>query len=160
MPTGVYLRKPPLERFMSFVRKSEGHWLWEGGRSGAYGAFWNGGWISPHVWSYKHFVGPIPKGHQIRHTCLEKLCVNFEHLITGTAKDNAADRSADGHTAHNRSTAKLTEGQVVELQRKYGQRKKFDHPTLAEIGKEYGISDTSVCWLLKGRTYREVVMPT
>lgn len=34
---------------------------------------------------------PIPKGMFARHTCDNKLCVNPNHIIIGTAKDNAWD---------------------------------------------------------------------
>jgi len=55
---------------------------------------------------------------------------------------------------------KLSDKQVAELRRKYGARRKFDRPSLKEIGLEYGISAPSVCWLLKGHTYQKGVMPT
>lgn len=164
MPTGVYPRKPAIERFMSFVDKTaEGHWLWVGGINPetGYGAFWaDGKYVSSHVFSYTTFVGPIPAGHQIRHKCDIHACVNPEDLETGTAKDNAADRESRNRHPHLPTGNKLTDEQVAKLRREYGLRHKFDKPTLAEIGQEYGIAASSVCWLLKGHTYRKVVMPT
>lgn len=44
-----------------------------------------------HVWSYEHFVGPIPDGLIVRHICHNKSCVRPEHLEVGTHKDNAQD---------------------------------------------------------------------
>lgn len=161
VPSGVYTRKAPLERFMAFVEKTaDGHWLWTGGTSEGYGTFWNNGKVlAAHVFSYEEFIGPVPEGHQIRHKCDIHPCVATEHLTTGTAKDNAADREERGRHAHLPTTNKLSDEQAAELRQKYGSRRKFDRPSLAEIGQQYGISASSVCWLLKGRTYRKELMP-
>lgn len=50
-----------------------------------------------HRLAYELFRGEIPTGLLVRHTCDIKLCVNPYHLILGTAKDNAADRTAHNH---------------------------------------------------------------
>ena len=50
--------------------------------------------IRAHRVSYQLFVGAIPEGLVLRHTCNNKSCVNPEHLILGTHKENAQDREA------------------------------------------------------------------
>lgn len=158
MPPGVYPRRPAPDRFMSYVDQTSKHWLWTGAidEESGYGVFWfEGRKIGAHVFSYVTFVGPIPNGHQIRHRCDIRACVKPKDLLTGTPKDNAADRESRSRHSHRPTTPKLTFQQAAELRSKYGNRKKFDHPTLADIGREYGIAASSVCWLLKGHTYRK-----
>ena len=89
------IAKPIDERFWSFVRKSDGCWLWIGYR------FHDGyGYLTcppnkkkrrAHRLSYEINVGPIPKGLGVLHKCDVCLCVNPDHLFLGTAKDNAED---------------------------------------------------------------------
>jgi hypothetical protein len=63
-------------------------WLWIAGTSNKYGWF-NDGYA--HRWSYKHFKGEIEEGKLIRHKCDNRICVNPEHLETGTSKENVKD---------------------------------------------------------------------
>jgi hypothetical protein len=44
-----------------------------------------------HRVSYEIFVGPIPPGKILRHTCDVRNCVYPGHLIPGTYKDNTRD---------------------------------------------------------------------
>ena len=45
-----------------------------------------------HRVSYQLFKGLIPADLILRHTCKHKACVNPDHLVLGTHKDNAQDR--------------------------------------------------------------------
>lgn len=53
----------------------------------------------------------------IRHTCDNRLCVNPDHLITGTFKDNAMDAVERGRTlkGEKANMAKLTDDDVREI---------------------------------------------
>lgn len=51
-------------------------------------------YVTRHLWRLKK--GPIAKGLVIRHTCHNRECVNIEHLLIGTVKDNVADDVARG----------------------------------------------------------------
>lgn len=101
---------PPLsdqDRFLAKVEKTtSGCWVWRAGLTGAgYGAFTlpgHGGkkQVGAHVWSYQNFVGEIPAGLELDHTCHDpatcsggsacphRRCVNPEHLEPVTKRDN------------------------------------------------------------------------
>lgn len=75
-------------------------WMWTGPTNGTYGRFGaERRYFSAHIASYLIFNGPIPAGLHIRHTTDIPLDVNPNHLILGTPKDNAVDRSSRNRTA-------------------------------------------------------------
>ncbi len=91
---------------MSKIQKMpNGCWMWTGCTSKAktpYGIISLGskklGTDYVHRVSYKLFNGNIPDKLEIRHTCHNSLCINPEHLIVGTKKDNQIDKiKADRH---------------------------------------------------------------
>jgi transposase-like protein len=51
----------------------------------------NGKHYKIHRFIYEQCFGEIPKGLIIRHTCDNPLCINPEHLKTGTRKENTND---------------------------------------------------------------------
>jgi hypothetical protein len=80
-----------LDKLMSKVEKQEnGCWIYTGPKfKNGYGRFYypdNGQFA--HRFSYEHFNGSIPKGLQIDHLCMNKLCVNPEHLEAVTLQEN------------------------------------------------------------------------
>ncbi|UJQ86761.1 HNH endonuclease [Gordonia phage Jalebi] len=48
-----------------------------------------GGYAHREAWIQAH--GPIPKGMVIRHTCHNRRCINVDHLLLGTYKENTQD---------------------------------------------------------------------
>lgn len=81
----------PRERFMQKVQVTDTCWQWIGSTNalGDYGTFiYRGKAHGSHRVSYELFVGAIPSGHQIDHTCHNRLCVNPEHLRPATNKQN------------------------------------------------------------------------
>jgi hypothetical protein len=69
--------------------------------------------IFAHRLSYILCNGEIKDNKIIRHTCDNPSCVNPEHLLSGTHKDNVMDRVERGRSAigerHGRSKLKRTE---------------------------------------------------
>jgi hypothetical protein len=76
-------------------------WIWTGGKSDrGYGLFYlgNGKYIRAHVWSYRHFIGPVPKGKGLDHyRCWNRACVNPAHVRPATQLENV--RNAKTHNS-------------------------------------------------------------
>ena len=51
-----------------------------------------------HRFAYKLYVGLIPAGKVVMHTCDVRCCVNPDHLRVGTQADNMADMEAKGRS--------------------------------------------------------------
>lgn len=67
-------------------------WLASVDRKG-YGQFRTGGrTLKAHRVSYELFVGPIPEGKLLRHTCDTPACVAPNHLVPGSNAENQRDR--------------------------------------------------------------------
>lgn len=89
----------PLERFMSKVGQPtpNGCREWEGGRDkDGYGDFTHTQdssqrKIKAHRFAYKEFVGPIPPGKMVLHSCDNPPCCEPSHLRVGTGSDNVQD---------------------------------------------------------------------
>jgi len=88
-----------IERFNRYIKQDQDCQVWTAGTTRNYGVFsldqkprkaHQVGWMIKHSKEW-------PKGQIARHTCNNKLCVNPDHIIPGTAKENAADREAIGN---------------------------------------------------------------
>ena len=90
------------ERFESkFIKDAGGCWLWTaGGAKDDYGRFRvDGRIIKSHRAAYEFYVGQIPPGLFVCHTCDIRRCVNPAHLWTGTQADNMSDKKNKGRAA-------------------------------------------------------------
>lgn len=151
-----------VQRFFEQIDKNgpNGCWLWTGAKyRGGYGHMgMNGKNTKVHRFSYEHFVGPIPAGLIVRHKCDNPCCVNPEHLMTGTHKDNTNDKIARGRfrygTARGEANGrtKLTVESVMKTKEMWD-TKQFTIPMIAAAT---GITRTNVGAIVQGRTWRHV----
>lgn len=104
-----------VDNFERHVLRGDGCWVWTGAVSNkGYGQFCSSGRTrSAHRVAYELYVGPIPAGHQIDHTChntdadcpgglcRHRRCVNPAHLEPVTQSANmlraGRDRCSKGH---------------------------------------------------------------
>jgi len=111
--------------------------LWTKAKNKAgYGITW-----ANNKWEYAHrAVAKAKKGEVVMHSCDNPSCVNPEHLIIGTHKQNSFDmvrknRQAKGEQAGN---SKLTQEQVTEI------RKLKQKLSSRKVASLFSISKTNV----------------
>ena len=124
----LFKRKAPLKRFLEkceFDPETAGkdkccNWIGSTYRGG-YGSFPNKGIQKAHRVSFQHYIGEIPKGMLVCHTCDNPACVNPLHLRLGTYKDNLNDMINKGRNCNTNSRgeknckAQITEKIVLEI---------------------------------------------
>ena len=141
------------DRLVLGTRKlSSGCIVWTKSRSPAgYGKMnVNGLHLRTHRLAYECFVGSIPTGLCVLHTCDNPPCVNPLHLWLGTNQDNMDDKVKKGRQGigERNGNAKLTAIKVGEI------RKLLDSGmTQTQIDADYGVSQTTVRYILKGKTW-------
>ena len=101
---------------------NSGCWLWFGSQcSAGYGNLKRGGeWLYAHRLSYELESGHRPEpGEVVRHVCDTPACVNPDHLLIGTARDNYQDMVERGRRRNIKgedvNTAKLAEADVLAI---------------------------------------------
>jgi hypothetical protein len=90
--------RPVRERFEEKFRVTPACWEWLGHKTPkGYGRMRSDGKHHfAHRISYELYVGIIPDGLIVLHSCDNPGCVNPSHLRTGTHQDNTDDRTSRG----------------------------------------------------------------
>lgn len=88
-------------RFWSKVRKTDGCWLWIGGKGhNGYGTLYVAGaanrQMKAHRLSWRIHFGTIPGGLWVLHHCDNPPCVRPDHLFLGNRSDNMKDAGRKG----------------------------------------------------------------
>lgn len=120
-----------------------------------YGMFRRGkladGRVLAHRFSYEIHNGPIPEGMIVRHKCDNPKCVNPEHLLLGTQKDNVADMVARKRHAWKGGLPweKLSDDDIsdIRVMRGYGMG-------VTALAREYGVSHALISMHLSGKLLR------
>ena len=140
-----FLAKIKVDKF-----NSECCWFWSGASKGnGYGSFvYNGKACQAHRVAYKLFVREdIPANHDVCHTCDNRMCVNPDHLFTGTRSDNMKDMSLKGRGA-GECRKHLKEDQIQEIK----QRLMSGH-TPRLIARSMLVSYTTVISIKNNQSY-------
>ena len=109
-------------------------------------AYINGKWktIYAHRAVLEAFVGPLPKGMEVRHLNSNPLDNRLENLKYGTKSENMQDAVKLGTLVFSRS--KLSKEDVISIGR--------DKRTITEISRAYGICDATVINIKKGKSFK------
>ncbi len=126
-------------------------WEWTGGRfRNGYGrTFVNSQGVGAHRVAYQDQIGPIPAGMLVMHRCDNKPCVRPSHLTLGTPADNMADMARKGRSLRGQRNheAKLDENAVRIIRSYIGIRSK------AALARDFGVSETAITNVIRGKTW-------
>ena len=133
-------------------------WLWRGTiRDKGYGTLGHGGkMLRAHRVAYELFVGPIPRGLSVLHSCPTRdnpACVQPAHLRVGLHPDNMADAVARGsYAGEGNGRAKLTTADVRAIRAAAPRGRQL---ALA-LAEQYGVSHGQVYLIWSGKAWRHV----
>ena len=140
----------------SIPEPNSGCWLWTGACTGAgYGAIAIGGKLwGAHRVSYAAFHNTeIQTGYLIRHSCDNPPCVNPDHLLLGTVKDNSRDAIDRDRTPWGREiwTAKLSPEDIPSIRGRLAKGEIY-----TSIAADFGVSPSNIGYIKKSRSWRRV----
>lgn len=131
----------------------DGCWDWPASTCKGYGQFsMNGGTriVAAHRTSYRKFIGSIPDGMNILHSCDRRICVHPLHLSAGTQYENihqAIERDCFAIGSRN-GQAKLTEEKVLWI--------KDNSLNTRDIAKILNVSERTILRVRRGDLWKHV----
>lgn len=144
---------PIEDRVWAKVRKTPTCWLWTASvKPNGYGHF---SYLTKdymaHRWAYEHFLGEIPAGMEVMHTCDVPNCVNPMHLRLGTHQQNMADcKAKDRHARGDRGRSKLSEAQARHVLSLKGKA------AAADLADKYGVRNGAIEAIWAGRAWKHI----
>lgn len=122
-----------------------------------------------HRYVYEQAHGKIPNGYVVMHTCDNRSCVNIDHLLIGTMKENTRDmikkgrdnfsglRTGDWKKKKTNIGEKHKNAKLTYLDVKYMRHlfyaERASGPALARM---FGINHASAYAAIKGKTWTHV----
>lgn len=143
------------------VKGPDDCWLWTGRRRlSGYGTFTERGkTLVAHRRAYQIAKGQIPHGLVVRHTCDNPPCVNPNHLLVGTTRDNQRDKVERGRSlvGGKNARARLTESVVAAIRANY--RKGQSGHGAPALAARLGVSKGTIARALTGGSWRHAAGP-
>lgn len=156
----TYVRIPLEDRFWSFVKKTDGCWLWIGKAKTefGYGLINSGGTnrrtLRAHRVSWEIHYGPIRDGLFVCHKCDNPACVNPSHLFLGSNTDNMLDCARKGRAKFNHPNRRTGEdhhsSKLSNKDREAILKEARTHnPPLSELSRKYSVSISAIHMIVK-----------
>lgn len=111
-----------------------------------------------HRYSYEFFVGEIPEGLCVLHSCDNRKCVNPEHLSVGTKKENTQDMYKKKRNpiivqkGIRNSNAKLNEEDVLKIRKLYS-----DGLNCTQLSKIYDITIGAIDRIVRYKSWSHLI---
>jgi hypothetical protein len=141
------------DRFWSKVNKTDYCWLWTGCTNNiGYGRIRHGDiTLLAHRVSWQIHFGEITTGLLVLHKCDNRICVNPQHLVLGTQKDNMLDASNKGRmiSGEKHYNSKLTQEDVSAI------KSMLIYRSCAEVGRMFGVSRNNISHIKLGQTWKD-----
>ena len=94
---------------------------------------------------WEQINGAVPAGKELHHSCVNRLCINPEHLECLTSQEHGKRH------AHQQVSCKLTESIVREMK-----LRKLGGETCIALGREFGIRADHVREIMQGQFWKDV----
>ena len=148
------------KRFWRQVKKTETCWLWTGyvGTNGYGSITINHYPVLTHRFAFEQSSGTSAKGKVVRHSCDVPVCVNPQHLLLGTYRDNTADMFARGRAGNgyvpperrprgdSHANTRLSNAEVAEMRALYTGRR----GEVTALAAHFGTSVNNASRILRG----------
>ena len=138
-----------------------GCWIWmRSGLKEGYGRIKiNRKNILAHRYSYERFIGLIPNGMLVCHSCDEPACVNPNHLFLGTDMTNTIDKVKKGRQSKGERhgmkfrgskhyMSHLTEEAVIAI--------RSDTRNQRDIASDYGVRQSTISFIKLRKTWKHI----
>lgn len=146
-----------LARFLTkFTKEPCGCWVWKHPiKSSGYGSFWlNDRKVPAQIAAFVIFKGNHVVGLDVAHLCDNRACVNPDHLVQMTHKENMNDSIQKkrhptlGRKGSRNIQAKLTESDVKTIKGMAGLQR--------EIARQFGVSRELIGYIKRGKIWTHV----
>lgn len=124
--------------------------LWTGIEKHHHGIY---GKESAHRVIWKHLNGEIPDGIVIRHKCDNGLCVNINHLESGTRQDNINDMNERGRARGGGSKGSNSTSSKIKREDAIFIRENYDKMTKKALSEKFEISICQIRRIYKGERW-------
>lgn len=108
-----------------------------------------------HRLAYQSFIGPIPEGMFVCHTCDNPPCCNPKHLFAGTPDDNMQDKTIKRRQSYGEShgNSLMTDADVLAIR---SLPRSKDRRFIHELAHRYNVSYFCIWDIIKGRSWKHV----
>jgi len=106
-----------------------------------------------HVAAFKEFVGPVPAGMEVCHTCDNRKCCEPTHLFVATHKQNMEDMVAKNRQARGEraGACKLRDQEIIDIRARASRGE-----SQKSIAMSFGLNPSHVSRIVNGKNWKHL----